>query len=224
MKRLILTFAILGFIATDEATAQVVMQRGGDMLTFSKRDDSPEVTTGSQYINDRFLSARVNEGTDLFRIRFNPYLGIMEYDKNGEIYHLTKDVNTVVEFVGSNSVTYKLYKYTDNDTEHTEYMKVVFEGEKIAFQTLEKVILKPGKSATNSYETSSQPEYKRDSDKRFMTINGKTQEFSTRTNRFIKMFDKSIQSNLKDYIKDNRIDLDKDADLVKLGRHLDGLL
>lgn len=224
MKRLILTFAILGFIATDEATAQVVMQRGGDMLTFSKRDDSPEVTAGSQYINDRFLSARVNEGTDLFRIRFNPYLGIMEYDKDGEIYHLTKDVNTVVEFVGSNSVTYKLYKYTDNDTEHTEYMKVVFEGEKIAFQTLEKVILKPGKTATNSYESSSQPEYKRDSDKRFMTINGKTQEFSTRTNRFIKMFDKSIQSNLKDYIKDNRIDLDKDADLVKLGRHLDGLL
>lgn len=224
MKRLILTFAILGFIATDEATAQVVMQRGGDMLTFSKRDDSPEVTAGSQYINDRFLSARVNEGTDLFRIRFNPYLGIMEYDKDGEIYHLTKDVNTIVEFVGSNSVTYKLYKYTDNDTEHTEYMKVVFEGEKIAFQTLEKVILKPGKTATNSYESSSQPEYKRDSDKRFMTINGKTQEFSTRTNRFIKMFDKSIQSNLKDYIKDNRIDLDKDADLVKLGRHLDGLL
>jgi len=224
MKRLILTFAILGFIATDEATAQVVMQRGGDMLTFSKRDDSPEVTAGSQYINDRFLSARVNEGTDLFRIRFNPYLGIMEYDKDGEIYHLTKDVNTVVEFVGPNSVTYKLYKYTDNDTEHTEYMKVVFEGEKIAFQTLEKVILKPGKTATNSYESSSQPEYKRDSDKRFMTINGKTQEFSTRTNRFIKMFDKSIQSNLKDYIKDNRIDLDKDADLVKLGRHLDGLL
>lgn len=224
MKRLILTFAILGFIATDEATAQVVMQRGGDMLTFSKRDDSPEVTAGSQYINDRFLSARVNEGTDLFRIRFNPYLGIMEYDKDGEIYHLTKDVNTVVEFVGSNSVTYKLYKYTDNDSEHTEYMKVVFEGEKIAFQTLEKVILKPGKTATNSYESSSQPEYKRDSDKRFMTINGKTQEFSTRTNRFIKMFDKSIQSNLKDYIKDNRIDLDKDADLVKLGRHLDGLL
>ncbi|PJR04792.1 hypothetical protein [Avrilella dinanensis] len=224
MKRLILTFAILGFIATDEATAQVVMQRGGDMLTFSKRDDSPEVTAGSQYINDRFLSARVNEGTDLFRIRFNPYLGIMEYDKDGEIYHLTKDVNTVVEFVGSNSVTYKLYKYTDNDTEHTEYMKVVFEGEKIAFQTLEKVILKPGKTATNSYESSSQPEYKRDSDKRFMTINGKTQEFSTRTNRFIKMFDKSIQNNLKDYIKDNRIDLDKDADLVKLGRHLDGLL
>lgn len=224
MKKLILTFAILGFIATDEATAQVVMQRGGDMLTFSKRDDSPEVTAGSQYINDRFLSARVNEGTDLFRIRFNPYLGIMEYDKDGEIYHLTKNVNTVVEFVGSNSVTYKLYKYTDNDTEHTEYMKVVFEGEKIAFQTLEKVILKPGKTATNSYESSSQPEYKRDSDKRFMTINGKTQEFSTRTNRFIKMFDKSIQSNLKDYIKDNRIDLDKDADLVKLGRHLDGLL
>lgn len=224
MKRLILTFAILGFIATDEATAQVVMQRGGDMLTFSKRDDSPEVTAGSQYINDRFLSARVNEGTDLFRIRFNPYLGIMEYDKDGEIYHLTKNVNTVVEFVGSNSVTYKLYKYTDNDTEHTEYMKVVFEGEKIAFQTLEKVILKPGKTATNSYESSSQPEYKRDNDKRFMTINGKTQEFSTRTNRFIKMFDKSIQSNLKDYIKDNRIDLDKDADLVKLGRHLDGLL
>lgn len=224
MKRLILTFAILGFIATDEATAQVVMQRGGDMLTFSKRDDSPEVTAGSQYINDRFLSARVNEGTDLFRIRFNPYLGIMEYDKDGEIYHLTKNVNTVVEFVGSNSVTYKLYKYTDNDTEHTEYMKVVFEGEKIAFQTLEKVILKPGKTATNSYESSSQPEYKRDSDKRFMTINGKTQEFSTRTNRFIKMFDKSIQNNLKDYIKDNRIDLDKDADLVKLGRHLDGLL
>lgn len=224
MKRLILTFAILGFIATDEATAQVVMQRGGDMLTFSKRDESPEVTAGSQYINDRFLSARVNEGTDLFRIRFNPYLGIMEYDKDGEIYHLTKDVNTVVEFAGSNSVTYKLYKYTDNDTEHTEYMKVVFEGEKIAFQTLEKVILKPGKTATNSYESSSQPEYKRDSDKRFMTINGKTQEFSTRTNRFIKMFDKSIQSNLKDYIKDNRIDLDKDADLVKLGRHLDGLL
>ena len=53
------------------------------MLTFSKRDDSPEVTAGSQYINDRFLSARVNEGTELFRIRFNPYLGIMEYEKDG---------------------------------------------------------------------------------------------------------------------------------------------
>src|SRR5690606_31111028 len=129
MKRLILTFAILGFIATDEATAQVVMQRGGDMLTFSKRDDSPEVTAGSQYLNHRLLSSPVNGGTDLFTIRFTRYRGIMAYDKDGEIYHLTKNVNTVVEFVGSNSVTYKLYKYTDNDTEHTEYMKVVFEGE-----------------------------------------------------------------------------------------------
>ncbi|HLV46288.1 MAG TPA: hypothetical protein VKY32_04515 [Flavobacterium sp.] len=225
MKRLILTLSILGFIATDNANAQVVLQGGGDMLTFSRRDESPEVTTGSQYINDRFLSARVNEGTDLFRIRFNPYLGIMEYDKDGEIYHLTKESNTVVEFVGTNPTTYKLYQHTVSGIEQSDYMKVVFEGEKVSFQTLEKIILKPGKTASNSYETSSQPEYKRESDVRFMTINGKTEEISTRTNRFIKMFeDKDFQKKLKDYLKDNRIDLDEDADLMKLGKHLDEVL
>lgn len=224
MKRLILTFAILGFIATDHAEAQVVMQRGGDMLTFSKRDDSPEITAGSQYINDRFLSAKVNEGTELFRIRFNPYLGIMEYDKDGEIYHLNKSQNTIVEFVGSNTITYKLFQYSDKDVNHTDYMKVVFEGEKVSFQTLEKVILRPGKTAINSYETSSQPEYRRENDTRYITIDGKTQEFSTRTNRFVKMFDKSIEKDLRSYIKDNRIDLDNDADLIKLGRHLDKVL
>ena len=224
MKRLILTFAVLGFIATDHAEAQVVMQRGGDMLTFSKRDDSPEVTAGSQYINDRFLLARVNEGTELFRIRFNPYLGIMEYEKDGEIYHLNKDKNEIVEFVGTNATTYKLFQYSNRDVNHTDYMKVVFEGEKVSFQTLEKVILRPGKTAVNSYESSSQPEYKRENDTRFITIDGKTQEFSTRTNRFVKMFDKSIEKDLRSYIKDNRIDLDNDADLIKLGRHLDSIL
>ena len=225
MKRLILTLSILGFIATENVNAQVVLQGGGDMLTFSRRDRVTEATIGDQYINKRFMSAKVNEGTDLFKIRFNPYLGIMEYDKDGEIYHLTKESNTVVEFVGTNPTTYKLYEYTDNDIDQSDYMKVVFEGEKVSFQTLEKIILKPGKTASNSYETSSQPEYKRENDVRFITINGKTQEFSTRTNRFIKMFeDKDFQKNIKDYLKDNRIDLDKDADLIKLGKHLEEVL
>ncbi len=224
MKKIILTCAIVGLMATESAQAQVNMQGGGDMLSFSRRDHVEEVTTGSQYINDRFLSARVNEGTQLFRIRFNPYLGIMEYDKDGEIYHLDKADNTVVEFTGTQTTTYKLFDYTNKDIKQSDYMRVVFEGKKVSFQTLEKVYLQPGKKAINSYERSTQPEYKRDNDVRYMTINGKTEEFSTRTNRFVKMFDGKMQSELKNFIKDNNIDLDKDGDLIKLGKHLDSIL
>lgn len=224
MKKIILTCAIVGLMATESAQAQVNMQGGGDMLSFSRRDHVEEVTTGSQYINDRFLSARVNEGTQLFRIRFNPYLGIMEYDKDGEIYHLDKADNTVVEFTGTQTTTYKLFDYTNKDIKQSDYMRVVFEGKKVSFQTLENVYLQPGKKAINSYERSTQPEYKRENDVRYMTINGKTEEFSTRTNRFVKMFDGKMQSELKNFIKDNNIDLDKDGDLIKLGKHLDSIL
>lgn len=224
MKKIILTCAIVGLMATESAQAQINMQGGGDMLSFSRRDHVEEVTTGSQYINDRFLSARVNEGTQLFRIRFNPYLGIMEYDKDGEIYHLDKADNTVVEFTGTETTTYKLFDYTNKDIKQSDYMRVVFEGKKVSFQTLENVYLQPGKKAINSYERSTQPEYKRENDVRYMTINGKTEEFSTRTNRFVKMFDGKMQSELKNFIKDNNIDLDKDGDLIKLGKHLDSIL
>lgn len=224
MKKTILTCAIVGLMATESTQAQVNMQGGGDMLSFSRRDHVEEVTTGSQYINDRFLSARVNEGTQLFRIRFNPYLGIMEYDKDGEIYHLDKADNTVVEFTGTETTTYKLFDYTNKDIKQSDYMRVVFEGKKVSFQTLENVYLQPGKKAINSYERSTQPEYKRENDVRYMTINGKTEEFSTRTNRFVKMFDGKMQSELKNFIKDNNIDLDKDGDLIKLGKHLDSIL
>ncbi len=228
MKKVILSSFAISIFSTLSTNAQVSMQQGSygnaTTLSFTKRNNTEAASiVGNQYIDDKFASAHVNNGTTPFQIRFNPYNNIMEYNKDGEILNLTKGQNTVVEFLGT-SAKYVLTSYKDKrGNENSEYMRFVYEGKKVNFLTLEKINLKPATKATNSYETDKQAEYIRAKDERYITLNNVTTEAPSKVKELVKLIP-SKEKEIKDFVKTNKTNFDRDTDLKKLGMYLDSIL
>lgn len=227
MKKMILSVCAIAFTGIFASNAQISLQGQegtANMLSYTKRTGNDASTiAGKQFINDQFSSAYVNNGNTAFQIRFNPYLNVMEYKKDGELLNLTRDQNTVVKFLGGSGATYVLTDYVNKRAEESkDYMRVVYEGKKIQFLVLEKINLKPATKASNSYETDKQAEYIRAKDEIFMTYNEKTFSSPSKVKDLIKVMP-SHEKEIKAFVKTNNIDFNKEFDLKKLGAFLDGL-
>ena len=229
MRKIILSSFAVFIFSTLSANAQVSLQASGsgsmNQLSFSKRSNFVNKNiVGSQFINDKFSAALVNNGTTPFQIRFNVYNNIMEYNKDGEILNLTKEQNPVIEFTGTSNGKYKLTSYTDKrKNEEKDYMRVVYEGNKVSFLTLEKIDLKAATKASNSYESDKEAEYIRAKDERYMTLNTTTAVAPSKVKELAKLIP-SKEKEIKDFVKANKIDFNEDADLKKLGTYLDSIL
>ncbi len=229
MKKVILSSFAIFIFSTLSTNAQVSLQASGsgsmNQLSFSKRSNFVNKNiVGSQFINDKFGSAYVNNGSTPFQLRFNVYNNIMEYNKDGEILNLTKEQNTVIEFTGASTTKYKLISYTDKrQNEEKDYMRVVYEGKKISFLTLEKIDLKAATKASNSYEADKEAEYIRAKDERYITLNNVTTEAPSKVKELVKLIP-SKEKEIKDFVKTNKTNFDRDTDLKKLGMYLDSIL
>jgi len=226
MKKTVLSIIGLTLFSIVDTNAQVYFQSdagGANMLSFSKRDDfSKSNITGEMYIDEKYSSAKVNGGTESFMIRFNPYNNTMEYNKDKQELVLNKSQNTLIEFV--NGSIYKLVSYKNKKSSMAEdYMKVIFDDEKIAFYKLERVELKAATVANNSYEQSSPAEYRRAKDEYFMKLGENTFVAPTKSKDIIKLFP-GKEKELKEYFKSNKVNFTDDADLIKLGRYLTSIL
>lgn len=227
MKKTVLSIIGLALFSIVDANAQVNLQGGQSgnlgMLTFSRKDDFSKANiSGSMYINEKYSTARVNGGTQTFMIRFNPYNNTMEYNNDNQEVVLTKDKNTLVEFL--NGATYKLLTYKDKNSRSKEdYMKSIYDTPEVGFYKLEKVDLIPAKVPTNSYDQAAPAEYRRAKDEYFMKLGENTFVAPTKSKDIIKLFP-GKEKELKEYFKSNKVNFMDDADLIKLGRYITSIL
>src|SRR5690606_21382040 len=81
-------------------------------------------TRGSEYVDESFREATVNDGSQYFDLRYNNYTGFFEYKKSAtETISLSKESNTAFSF--KDGRTYLLKKYKVNKIEKEDYLELV---------------------------------------------------------------------------------------------------
>ena len=117
-------------------------------------------TTGSEYVDESFREATVNNGSQYFDLRYNNYTGFFEYKKSPkEVINLSKEKNNEISF--KDGKKYLLKQYKINKTDKEDYLLAVgSKDSKVKIYKLENIEFIPYKEAFSSYQEQNLPEYK----------------------------------------------------------------
>lgn len=225
MKKITFGLSALFVLSFTSTFAQINAQGASSsgVLTFYKNNSDKKTTAiGSQYIDSDFQAAKVNNGSQIFQIRFNAFTNVMEYKKDNEELILIKKDNTLIQF--NNGKTYELHTYKDKKgKEHDSYLVVIKKEPKASILKLEKVSFNEARSAANTYDTGSPAEYKKSGDTYFIKLGNEITELPTRTKEFTKLIPNK-ENEIKKFFKENKINFKDDSDLIKLTTFLNSIL
>jgi len=189
----------------------------------------PEVkTVGSPYVNKEFQSAVIylNDGTaltDLF-LRFNAYKNQMEFKESlNEEDSLIRIVKKTPEF--TIKIADRFYDFVpfSGSIEKGQYFEILYRGEQVDLYKRITKKFTEARIARTSFEVDFPRRFKDQFDYFFVNPQGKLIEISVSEKKKIAAFG-SRSKELNHYLKENKINLDEEKDLLKLVRYLDLLL
>lgn len=215
MKKVIfiLSFGLVGLVSN----AQMTLQSGDGTLTFRKSAEFDDAAVaGSRYLNENYLNAKVNKGTQDFLIRYNAYSDVMEYKNGADVLELIKDKNT--HFTFQDGTTYELFTYNLDGKSYERYHQVLVENKNGKVSKFQSIKLMPAQKATNSYEKDTQATYRANKDVYFLTYNNQTFEFDGKQKNLVKIIPFK-EDAIKKFYKENKIK-ENDADMIKVGHFL----
>lgn len=205
-----LGFSILPMISSAQSQAGLE----GNIMIFKNRDVKIESVAGSQYFNEYFGIANVNDMSENFNLRYNNYKDIMEYQKNAnEILELNPEQYSTIMFANGHNYFFKSY-INSKDLQTKGYLKLIDSKNNIAIYSSERVTYKPAEKSKSSYDTDKQAQFVKEKKTFFLETDGKIQQIS-KTKDIQKIFS-SKENELKEYFKKNKIDFDNENQLKQL--------
>lgn len=215
MKKVIFILSLGIFSIT--SNAQVQINTGGGLLSFSKSPDFNDAnTTGSKYLLENYQNTKVNKGDQDFQIRYNAFTDMMEYKNGSDVLELIKEKNT--HFTFQDGSVYELFQYQADGKSYDRYHKVLTDKNGIKVSKFQNIKLVPGKKATSSYDSDTQPAYKANKEVYFITYNNVTVEFDGKQKSLEKIISGKSDA-IKAFYKENKIK-ENDTDMIKLGNFL----
>lgn len=224
MKRFTLIFGAL--IASLPAVAQInqtpVHSGGNQIFTTAEKELAVK---GTVFIDEKFMPAKLSDSDTPVLVRYNAVDD--EFEENNSLKQTTgtlpKTDGQIITFTGSGKA-YTLQQYKTDDNEVIDgYLNVISNG-KVKIYKRERIFLQEGKQSKNSYQSAKAPEYKRASDEFYVLLPGSTQaNFFDGKKDFAKLIP-GKEKEVLDYIKTNKLDLEKDADLQKLATFVETLV
>lgn len=183
-----------------------------DRLPHSARGQVQDIE-GTPYLNDSYTEININEKQ--FRGKYNACFEYFEIEENNLIkYALPENnIHSKIE-VGEDKVKYKAVKI---NSKTYAFLKVLSEINKTLILERAKIDLIPSKSAKDSFGKSSKAHFKRKKDSFYIfnTEKEKLTQIPKSKRQFIKAFPKN-KEKIKNYIKQNKINLKSKEDLIKL--------
>jgi len=230
MKKLILLAIIILTASTPLFAQNLVTQRKIAFFTdyvdrFNTNEiydiNSPDIYQGSPYYNNSFLLGNVYYNNELLQkniaLRFNVFADEMEFKKS--IADADSEAQAIVKsqdiFVTINGVAFVFLPSKG-------YFEVIYDG--INFSYIKKVAKKyyPARPPANSYDQGALATFQ-DKETFFLyTKEGMIYEFPKSKSKKLKVFGDS-QKEVNKYIKENKLDINKEKDLKRVVMYLDGL-
>lgn len=169
--------------------------------------------TGTPFIHGQFAPASVDEYKQQYMVRFNATNGVLEFkDASGQILVISNEEDHVIRMQDGTERVYQTLSTTDgrvlvqrlwsDDTDNGLYVK-----ESVGFH--------PAREALNSYDVNKSAAYVRLDDVFYYKVEGQATltEVPNRKKDFLKTFEKKA---IKNYLKDENIDIKEREDLIKL--------
>ncbi|MBF00076.1 MAG: hypothetical protein CMP77_08865 [Flavobacterium sp.] len=197
---------------------------GGIEYIYSKRASS-ENTNGSQYFIENFNAARVDDIKELTLARYNAYTDEMELKiDDNNIVILNPKENTVVKLT-NNRALYKFVQYTNEDGVASQnYLVVVSENPNVTIYKRERIELQPEQHPTGGYQKYKPAYYNKLNPEYYIQFNGGPIVYMSDKKKDVYSLIPGKEKEIKEYVKENRIDPSKDNDLKKLGAYLSTII
>ena len=205
MKKILYTL-LLVISGSAMSYAQNYSGLEGNVLIFKRNDIKPENVMGSQYLYDKFSNAFVNDGTQYFKIRYNNFTGLMEYEKGpNDLLELTPESNAKIVFADGTTYLYKTYFINKKETSNG-YLKVIASSGSVHYYSVDRVIYSPMVKAANNYESDKPAEFKKEKTAYFIEVNDAIVPVSKVKD--IQNLFPSKEKDIKEYLKNNKVSLD----------------
>jgi len=178
-------------------------------------------TLGSEFVNDKFSEATVNNGSQYFDLRYNNYSGYFEYKKSPtEVINLSKEKNNEITFKDGRKYFLKQYKINKNDKE--DYLlSAGIKDANVKLYKLQSVEFIPYKESTNSYEEKKSPEYKLKKPLYFVEFDGKI--IPVEKSKDLERAFADHSKEIKKFISQKNIDFNSD-DMILVQNFLNSIL
>lgn len=176
---------------------------------------------GTPYITKDFVTASISPLNQIFKVRYNAVSDDMEVMQDEKVLILNKKNKDYIINITSGNKTYKILSYKDDSNkETTGYFVVLSENDKISLYKKEKKKFFKAKSASyakSSYSSSegSKPEFKDLKPKYYIFKDGKLEEMLLKKKALLALYPEKA-SEIKSFMKKNRIKLSEEEDLKKL--------
>lgn len=190
-----------------------------DDNTFYRWDSNKKSknTVGTPYVNDSFAPATIEGFNGNAMMRYDAYNDEFEFiNPKGDTLTLTRSdsFNKIKFMVGGTS--YQLSDYTDGGKAMKGYLMVLHEKNNAALYKKQRVTFIKEVVSTNSYGTNSPAQFQKGKDAYFWkSKEGVITAFPSGKRQLLKAFPDK-KSELEAFIKNNDINFDKEADLIKL--------
>ena len=194
-------------------------------LAFGLTEAEFETIKDNAYANPNFITGNIYQEDQLIKsgvpMRFNAYADEIEIKRSpsDETYSaLVKDPSIYVK-MGTDLYLLVPYK---GSIEKGGYFSVLYDGKTYDLYKKTKTTFREAKEAKSTYERATPPSFIKTTTY-YLVEDGRFLEMPSSKKKILKMMD-SKQSEMKEFIKKYRIDLEKEADLINAIIHFDSLL
>lgn len=191
-----------------------------NLLLFVGRDHKNEINekfyegvTGSPYLNDSFLPAKVNDFKEVITARYNAYKDLITIKiGDSRAFFLQKKAGNKLTF-SDNKGQYQVFY---DQSEKARFFKVLHRTNFYSLLVKQEVLLRGGEKPKSSYDKYIPPYFKRLKDRLYLSLdNMKAVKIPTNKKKFFKLFEDEGEQ-LKKYVKKHKLSIKKEEDLLKI--------
>jgi hypothetical protein len=226
MKNLNLFATAAVMLTSALATAQIQqtpVYAGGNQVIISK--EKSQAATGSMFVNEKYMPAKISNYDKTVLARYNAYSDKFEISDPlaGTMTTLPTQMDVTIAFTTTGD-TYTLKEYKTKDEETTTgYLSIVTEKPNVNIYKRERVYLQPEVFPANSYASYKAANYKKVDDEFYISLKGAPAVYFSGKKDLAKLIPAKSKEILE-FIKKNKLDLEKERDVEQLGNYLDGIL
>lgn len=226
-KLLIVVFSVFSLYVEAQTTST-----GGNINTVGNRVflsqtkliKTSEIREGSPYSNgDSFLNAEISGySKNVPKLRYNAYTDEMEFQQNNEVYIADKESGMQVSFEDVKK-NYVCLNYDFGFGNRYGYLLLLLSNpKKYSLYKREKVELLKGEKSPNGITKDRNDYYSKEKDLYLLSYNGTYKKIDNNKKNLLEEFG-SKSSEVENYLKENRINLKKESDLIKLVTYVNTL-
>ena len=216
---------IPAILATSVLSAQqtYVDPSGGVGLIYSKKAPS-EPAQGTQYFIENFYPAKFDGSDDVTLVRYNAYTDEMEAKVNDEIMVIQPKEDVTVRLM-NNQAAYEYIAYKDEDNNvHQNYLVLVSDNPNVKIYKREQIYLKPEEHPSGGYQKYKAPMYKKLNPEYYIQFKDGDVVYMSTKKKDVYDLIPGKETDVKKFVKENRLSTSDDQDLNKLGNYMNTLV